>query len=78
MWVLIFTATKRPLEQDEARELRRLCKLIEEGVPGFAEFNGRCEGFCLAIFSSSLFGGKEATELGDLLLKIDDMRDLLK
>ena len=78
IWVIIFSAIKGPLKEDEVRELCRLCRLIERGVPGREEFNERAEGFCLMMFSGGVLENRNVRDVGDLLLKIDELRDLLK
>jgi hypothetical protein len=78
MWVIIFAATERRLKEEEVRELRRLSGLIEKGVARRDEYNKRVEAFCLEIFSSGVLEHRQVDDLGDLLLKIDELRDLLK
>jgi len=78
MWVIVFAATKRPLNEDEARELRRLCRLIERGVAGREQFNQCAEDFCAEMFSCGVLENRRINELGDLLLRIDELRDMLK
>jgi hypothetical protein len=78
MWVIVFAATKRPLHEDEARELRRLCGLFESGVTGREEFKQRAEDFCAEMFSCGVLENRRINELGDLLLGIDELRDMLK
>jgi hypothetical protein len=77
MWPLIFKAGTRALDTEEIQELRRLCEVLTQGVPGRSEFNRRALKLCSVIHSSALLENGQAEKVEPLLQELDDLRALL-
>ena len=77
MWPLIFKAGGGTLNNEEIQELRRLCDVMTQGVPGRSEFNRRALKLCSVIHSSALLESGRAEKVEPLLQEVDDLRRLL-
>ena len=77
MWPLIFKAGGGTLDNEEIQELRRLCDVMTQEIPGRTEFNRRARKLCSVIHSSALLENGRAEKVEPLLQEVDDLRRLL-
>ena len=77
LWPMIFDAGNRALEAHEIQELRRLCEVLTQAIPGHNEFNRRAHKLCSLIHSSALLETGRAEEVDPLLNEVDELRMLL-
>ena len=76
MWPLIFKARTRPLTEVEADEVRRLCEILQRGIPGKDAYNEAVDNLCMSVHSSGVLTGnaESADAISD---KIDELREKL-
>jgi hypothetical protein len=78
MWPIVFASRSRRLISSELAELRRLCDVLIEGIPGNEPFNEKAEQLCLGIHSSAVFETGSAKQADRLLEYIDELRRTLE
>ena len=74
---LLYAARNRPLEQQEIRELRRLCDVLTHKLPERYDFNQRAETLCSSIHTSGLLERGCAETADQLLSEVDNLQRML-
>ena len=78
MWPILYAARDRLLTETEVLELRRLCDVLTQGLPGRDAYNDKVEQLCLSIHSSGVFETGQAKKPDRLLEYIDELRNMLE
>jgi len=78
MWPILYAARDRLLTETEVLELRRLCDVLTQGLPGRDAYNDKVEQLCLSIHSSGVFETGHAKKPDRLLEYVDELRNMLE
>ena len=78
MWPMLHAARDRSLADSELTELRRLCEVLAQGLPGREAFTDGAEQLCLSIHSSGIFEGRPVRSVERLLEYVDELRMMLE
>jgi len=76
MWPILYAAQTRLLNSSEVAELRRLCNIVQHGIPGRPNYTERAEQLCLSLHSSGVFETGKLKGCERILEYIDDMRKM--
>jgi len=79
IWPVLLAARSRSLLRDEMEQLRELCQVLAEGIPGRSDYNQAVEQFCLSVHTSGLFESRaiKPKAVDRLLEYIEGLRLLL-
>jgi hypothetical protein len=74
IWAILYEASTHALDDDRMRELDRLLRLLEEGVPGRDSLNDALDSFVLAVRTCGPLDHSNLQALAPLLIRADELR----
>jgi hypothetical protein len=74
IWAILYEASSHPLGEERMRELDRLLRLLEDGIPGNVAFNDALDGFVLAVRTAGPLDRSNLQMLAPLLIRADELR----